>query len=425
MFRNLIVASLIAGTAWLSGTAMAQSQSGARFHYQGEMQIWPEAGELALDWQISVFESELDQVSFMLSPAFDNVDIHGADVRAVEISTMDGFSGPISVYTVSLAEGRPVREIAVSYSGLLLPEPLQHEINTVDSEKVELTVDSFWMPFDQRFSSLVTADLAIRLPGYEAGDWAGVSMQDIQPVDGGFRLRQTRPALDVAFTLMSDFHLVEADAYSIYDLRGGAAADLSGLIGALQFCTGYLNRLSGPAGPLPQARIIITRREAAGYSRGTLIALTDIAGSEPDRLTQFICHELAHHWSYGNAMTVENWLNESFADYIAVMGMREVYGEGAFEDRLESYRQQIASADLPAIWTSSMTARPPYLIAYRKGPLALARLEAEIGREAFASFLRAAMVARISTTRQMLDLLEAEAGRSARENFEAVLAEEG
>lgn len=424
MFRSLLIASLGSCAAVLSGDVFAQSETGANFHYQGEMQIQPEAGEVALDWQISIFESDLDEVRFMLSPAFDNVDITGADVRSVEVSTVDGFSGPISVYAISLAEGADVREVSLSYSGLLLPEPLQHEINTVDSEKIELTVDSFWMPFDQRFSSLVTADLAIRLPGHEAGDWAGVSMQEIEPIEGGFRLRQTRPALDVAFTLMSDFHLVETEAYSIYDLRGDAA-DLTDLIGALEFCSDYLNTLAGPAGPLPQAKIIITRREAAGYSRGTLIALTDIADNQPDRLTQFICHELAHHWSYGNAMTVENWLNESFADYIAVMGMREAFGEQAFEDRLESYRQQISEADLPAIWTPAMTARPPYLIAYRKGPLALAELEAEIGREVFADFLRAAMIARISTTGQMLDVLEMSAGAEARDWFETVLADAG
>ncbi len=418
--EKMILTAVLLSTALLAEPAPGQSSEGATFHYDGEMGISPATGEIRLDWDITVSETGLDSVSFILNPHLGAPEISGEHVLSVETSAMEGVSGELAVYTIELAPGagKP-RQIAMRYAGVLLPEPMQHEINTVDPGKVELTVDSFWMPFDQRFSSLVTAEIDIAI----AGEWAGVTMQDIEPVAGGFRLVQSRPALDVAFTLMSVYRRVDADGYSIFDLRPGSRTDLAGLIEALDFCTGYLNTLAGSAGPLPRAQVTVTTRESGGYSRGTLIALTDISDTEPEALTQFICHELGHFWSHGNAMSVENWLNESFADYIAVIGMRDAFGETAFNARLQGYRDQIADKDLPAIWTPSISDRPPYLVAYRKGPLALARLEERVGREAFARFLRATMVARVSTTPDMLEKLEATAGPDARTWFETVLAE--
>jgi len=423
---GLVTAGMIGGltlglTLGLTGgLAQAQSPQGAAFHYDGRMEVRPQSGEIAVDWQITAHEDDLDSVTFMLSPAVGVPVIDGADVVSVEASSLDGFSGPIALYTVALAPaGDTPRRIHVAYAGELLPEPLQHEINTVDPHKVELTVDSFWMPFDQRFSSLVTAEIDIAIEG----EWAGVATQEIMPVEGGFHLVQSRPSLDISFTLMADYRLTEADGYRIYDLRPGSEADLTALVGALDHCTGYLNTLAASAGPLPQAQITVTRRDAGGYSRGTLIALTDIAGSDPENLIQFICHELSHYWSYGNAMTVENWLNESFADYTAILGMRDRYGEEVFQARLQRYRDQIGEDVLPAIWTPGTTERPPYLVAYRKGPLALARLEAHVGRDRFADFIQACMMAQVRTTPDMLAQLESVAGAEARHWFEAVLAE--
>ena len=251
-------------------------------------------------------------------------------------------------------------------------------------------------------------------------------MQSLQRQTGGFRLVQSRPALDIAFTLMSRFRLEETEAYRIYDLRDGEQ-DLGPLIGALDFCTGYLNALAGPAGPLPSAGITVTGREGGGYSRATLIALTDISETSPEHLTQFICHELAHFWSRGNPMTVENWLNEGLADHIANMALRAAHGEAVYEARLERYRGRLSNSEepLPAIWQPGQTARPPYLVAYRKAPVLLAELEAEVGRDVFSRFIARMMLQETATTPDMLDVLEQEAGPSARERFQARLAEPG
>lgn len=415
----MLKTTLVTVAAVLVGSsAIAQDAS---FHYDGQMQIRPDTGELALEWVISVHETDLETVRFGLNAALGDAAIDGPHVNSISHERVEGFAGVMQIYTVTLEPGEVVRDISIRYAGPLFLEAPDNPINTLDPHKVELTVDSFWMPFDMRFSSLITAELDIDIDG----DWQGVTMQSITRTEDGFRIDQETPALDLAFTLMSRFTREAGEGYQIYDTREAAGeADLDPLIGALEFCTGYLNALAGPAGPLPQASITVNDRSEGGYSRRTLIALTDISETSPQSLTQFICHELAHYWSYGNAMTVENWLNESFADQIANLGMRERYGETAYLERMQGYAERVAaSAALPAIWTAETSARPPYLVAYRKGPLALAALEEQIGRDVFERFLRQLMIEQVSTTPQMLDVLEAVAGTDARAWFEQRLAE--
>jgi hypothetical protein len=414
------LASAAIAALMLSTAAQAQD---ARFHYAGDMHIEPEAGRLRLDWTITAFEDDLERVTFALNPALGDVTVSGAGVASVEVGETEGFAGPLRTLNVTLVPsvGGADRDIAIGYAGPLFPEAPDMPINTLDAHKIELTVDSFWMPFDMRFESLITADLDIEL----AGDWAGVTMQSITRTPSGFHIDQDRPALDLAFTLMSDFTRVSAEGYDIFDTRQARAdADLSPLVGALDFCTAFLNELAGEGGPLPRASITVNDRSEGGYSRGTLIALTDISESTPERLTQFICHELAHYWSHGNAMTVENWLNESFADQMANLGLRARFGEAAFEARMAGYAERISDADaLPPVWTPDTTARPPYLVMYRAGPLALADLEAQIGRAAFRTFLRRYMAEPVRTTPQMLDLVADVAGEDARDWFVARLGE--
>lgn len=406
-------AAVMAGSA-----AIAQDAS---FHYDGQMQICPDTGELALDWVISVHETDLETVRFGLNAALGDAAINGPHVLSVSHERVEGFAGVMQIYTVTLEPGEDVRDISIRYAGPLFPEAPDNPINTLDPHKVELTVDSFWMPFDMRFSSLITAELDIDIDG----DWQGVTMQSITRTEDGFRIDQDTPALDLAFTLMSRFTREAGEGYQIYDTREAAAeADLGPLVGALEFCTDYLNTLAGPAGPLPRASVTVNDRSEGGYSRRTLIALTDIAQSSPESLTQFICHELAHYWSYGNAMTVENWLNENFADQIANTGLRARYGDEAYREHMRGYAERVASGDpLPPVWTPQSEARPAYLVAYRKGPLALAALEDEIGRDVFARFLRQLMIEQVSTTPRMLDVLEAVAGVEAREWFVGRLAQ--
>ncbi|GLQ24119.1 hypothetical protein GCM10007853_19930 [Algimonas ampicilliniresistens] len=421
--RRLVLSGLMLGAA-VTAPAYAMDAFEAvkgPLDYIGSVEFFPEAGALSAGWTVRIAEDDLDEISFALSSAFGTASVAGADVVDVTTELDERFGGAVRTYRIDLAPSvnGADRIVKFAYGGPLFPEELPLPINTLDSDKIELTVDSFWFPFDARFDSDLTARVQVRL----AGEWSAVGVGSVVSTPKGFHFVQAEPALDIAFSLLSNSEVVKADDYVIHDARSEPGTKLEELTGALEFCTAYLNGLAGPAGPLPQASIIVTDRPEGGYSRGTLIALTDIEDDDEEYLLQFICHELAHYWSKANAGGPENWINEGLADYLANMGVRNALGETVFDARMARYAEQIEGHDLPPIWAAELTERPPYLIMYRAAPVALQHLEERMGRATFTAFMQRIMTDRVRTTPALLALLEEMAGAEIRTWFETRLAD--
>ena len=74
----------------------------------------------------------------------------------------------------------------------------------------------------------------------------------------------------------------------------------------------------------------------------------------------FLAHELAHQW-FGQAVGWKNyheqWLSESFAQYLAALYARERRGENAFRDILKQFRR----------WSMDVSDQGPVYLGYRLG----------------------------------------------------------
>lgn len=395
--------------------------SDAPLHYIGSVEFMPAAGALGAGWTVVVKEQGLDAIEFALNSAFGTAIVSGPGVQGLTTALDPRFDGAVRVYSIDLTPsiGGADRVVKFAYGGPLFPQEPPMAINTLDPNKIELTVDSFWFPFDARFDTDLTADLNVRI----VGDWSAVGVGTVEQTMKGYRFAQTEPVLDIAFSLLSNSVKVIKDGYVIHDARTEPGAKLTELSDALDGCTTYLNSVSGPAGPLPQASIIVTDRPEGGYSRGTLIALTDIENEDEEALRQFICHELAHYWSKANAGGPENWINEGIADYLANMAVRDAMGTNVFDARMARYSEQLAGETLPPIWTPGLTERPPYLIMYRAAPMALQALELRMGEAAFADLMQRVMIDRVRTTPDLLALVEEVADAETRTWFMAKLAQ--
>ncbi|GHA86777.1 hypothetical protein GCM10009069_07510 [Algimonas arctica] len=393
----------------------------APLHYIGSVEFKPDAGAMGAGWTVIVKEPDLDTIDFALNSAFGTAIVSGPGVQALTTRLDPQFDGAVRLYSIDLTPSMngSDRVVKFAYGGPLFPEELTLPINTLNANKIELTVDSFWFPFDARFETDLTADLNIRIDG----DWSAVGVGAVYRTPRGYRFAQDAPALDIAFSLLSNSVKVMADGYVIHDARTEPGAKMTELSAALEGCTTYLNALSGPAGPLPQASVIVTDRPEGGYSRGTLIALTDIENEDEEGLHQFICHELAHYWSKANAGGPENWINEGIADYLANMAIRDAMGTDVFDARMARYSEQLSGEALPPIWSPDLTERPPYLIMYRAAPMVLQALEQRMGEVAFATFMQRVMIDRVRTTPDLLALVEALSSAETRDWFEAQLAE--
>lgn len=389
------------------------------YHYEGRLALKPAEGFLKATWQISVKNHSDEKIRFLVRDTVENIRVWGEDVAGFSIGEDQKIPGltAIEVHLKPVPAGGRARAVHLDYSGVLLPEPLDNNINSVTANAVELGVDSFWFPIDARFSKMLTAELDILLPK----GWQGVSSGTVRPTERGLTISNQTPMIDIAFTLAPQFVKKTYPGFTIYDLRQDTTGQ-DRLADAAAKCMAFLNQHFGAEDPLPPGRFVITTRKESGYARKNYIVFTDIKESTEEHLIRFVAHELAHYWSSaGKFDTVENWLNESFAEYAGLMAVRRYLGESVFRETLAMFKGQVTK-ELPPIWTPETTQRGPYLVLYRKGPLALAELEDMIGEETFLAWFKTYMTTRKGTTPALLDDLEALAGKEVRDRFTAILA---
>ena len=134
-------------------------------------------------------------------------------------------------------------------------------------------------------------------------------------------------------------------------------------------------------------------------------------------------HELAHQW-WGHGVRMpslsEQWLSESFAEYCSAFFIRRVAGSQSYDLYLNLWRTRAkeTKGSVPILLAHRLRARSDQLQAerlrsqllYARGPLVLAAIHAEIGDEAFLTFLsnvQSTLGGGNGSTRQVEEVLEA------------------
>ncbi len=135
---------------------------------------------------------------------------------------------------------------------------------------------------------------------------------------------------------------------------------------------------------------------------------------------RYLGHELAHNWWYrADSDTWHDWLNECFAEYSALILIREKSGRDEFNRRIESY---IAGMDtLPPLWNLNRSHDYAYPVLYRKGPVLLSELEDRMGEYDFKIFCRELVASGADETDDLLAVLRRQQGGEAAEWFETLL----
>ena len=391
----------------------------ADYHYDGVLNFEADKGFIEAEWDITLLEIDKNEVTFYVRDTVQNIKVSGEVVLQTNLSKVSGFQDFWAI-SITLDPNLIDRKskFSISYSGILLPTPLPNKINTINGDVIELNVDSFWFPIDASFSKQITADLTINgLRG-----WNGLSTGDVSAGENAIYINNHDPRIDIAFTLARNAELIRRDGYMFYDLRQNNAG-LDALLDAINHCKVTLNKYFGATNSLPETRFVVTDRPESGYARENYIVFTDIAATSPENLTLFVCHELAHYWASGADFTgVDNWINEAFAEFAGLIGVREKFDKEMFAKFRNRFSKQIEGKNLPRVWQAGDTARGSYLVQYRKAPLLLAGLEDRIGTERFLNFMTLLLNQRQKTTSQLLDTLELVTSKQARDDFEADLA---
>jgi hypothetical protein len=112
-------------------------------------------------------------------------------------------------------------------------------------------------------------------------------------------------------------------------------------------------------------------------------------------LESAVAHEVGHQWFYnvvGSDQVDEPWVDEAVVQYITGLYYRDTYGEAAEQSYRGSWEDRWARvdrADIPIGLPAVAYEGAEYgAIVYGRGPIFIALLEEEMGRETFDAFLR-------------------------------------
>ncbi len=155
-----------------------------------------------------------------------------------------------------------------------------------------------------------------------------------------------------------------------------------------------------------------------GYNRANFISLRINNYGLSTQKT--IAHEVAHFWATGgDSTTWQDWLNESFAEYSALLYVRDNISTKTYTDYIEAYKKSIV--DAPAIWGFNRSNNAAYTVLYKKGAVILHELESKIGTDQMFKLLYLKHTQGIKNTTDFLDLLEQQTSKKIRNWLENTL----
>ncbi|MEN8172209.1 MAG: M1 family metallopeptidase [Chloroflexota bacterium] len=214
------------------------------------------------------------------------------------------------------------------------------------------------------------------------------------------------PARDFYLAASEHFSVVSAtvgettvNSYAFKDQMDGAERALTFTVDALE---SFNTRLG--VYPYTEFDVISSPMQALGIEYpgivGIVINIYDLGGVSwgiPNEIMMegTVVHEVGHQWFYnvvGNDQSNDPWLDEAIVQYITGLYYRDTYDETAeqswqrtWSDRWERVNREDIPIGLPA---GSYSGGEYGAIVYGRGPIFIAMLEKEMGRETFDIFLR-------------------------------------
>jgi hypothetical protein len=401
------------------------SDTNAGLHYDLHLEIDPKTSYAAVSGSIA-YQSPLPQLErarFYLHKQFNVQVLEGKRILGYQFET-GGESqipnlpqaGTLDVYFNPPLGSRDTALIQFEYNGyidLWSPE----SANVITPEWTELGLYLPWFPlqYDSGSPSELTFTLKVSCPPEYRVSSFGRCLTN----DGVCFFNWPHPTTDIVVTVgqNGEHRTFESETSRVHLNANTFGEQAAANLGEDLLWT--LERYSGWFGPIRPAEFTLIespRQIGGGYARRGMVVLAGI--NERDYLDQreaylrYLAHEAAHAWWWqAPTDSWEDWLNESFAEYSALLAVRERYGSEIFERFIERKRERVSNAAPVWGFDRSDTATPEKKnavdrILYDKGPLLLHDLSERIGSQRFLELCRGMLWSGVNETGHLLDLLE-------------------
>jgi hypothetical protein len=293
------------------------------------------------------------------------------------------------------------------------------DTNSFSPRWVELSVDSGWYPYEAEDRNFVF-DLQMKIdPSYKL-----VGNAKIYGGDGHWRLRTKVPVSDIDFAAARGWtsKIVKTHGLSIKIISVDVPSPtLQTFAQQAASAARTFTEWFGKAVVHDLTVVLNPRQDGSSYSRPGYVSLAYSPQAVDQKHLLFILtHEVAHFWwSRASGGTWENWLNEAFAEYSALMYVRQSEGIEAFNTMM--LQHALRSKEQPPIWGVSRSMGNYATVIYSKGALRLQQLEEMLGREKFRQLLATTARKQVRTTQDFLNELQTESTIEIRLKFEQLL----
>ncbi len=400
------------------------SDTNAGLHYDLALDLDPRTGRIAVRGSAAYRApmARLERARFYLHRQLVIERITGARVLGYQFNDLSAPALPFSpqaealdVYFDPPLSKDETTLIMFEYSGVITdwsPEAA----NRIDQDWAELGLYMPWFPYQYSGEpSGLTFTLKVRVPD----DYKVASLGRHSLENGFWFYNWPHPTTDIVVAagpaLTTHSYTSAPNQVFLHTTTFGeeAAARLGeDMLWTMERFSGWF----GPTRPGDFTLIESPRVLGGGYARRGIVVLAGI--NERDYIDQhpaylrYLAHEAAHAWWWeAPTHSWEDWLNESFAEYSALLAVRERFGSDAYDRFIERKRERDA-ASLP-LWgferadisTAEKQAAVEHLL-YDQGALLLHDLSERIGTSRFLAFCRARLWSGVQDTNHLLDLLE-------------------
>ena len=406
------------GSAAQSHKAVPEKEELGKIRGEVNISLREERISAKLTYDYIMYE-ETETLFFYLN---ENFNVKQVKCRSLQSFRFDRQAKPLPSLMLNLKEslrkGQRV-SVEIEYEGSL------KGIYKKEPKFLELGLDNFWFPVDKnldQFRFVYQLTLRTDEPGFNL-----VGNGRVMRKGPGWVIESRVADFDIDLVLGAslDEKSYRSDGYDLKVIsknlaEGTPAALLASIREILDFYNSSFGRGEPQRGVTAVIRPFPYVEGEGGYFRKCYFILPKT--EKVQELFFNVAHELSHYWwLQGNQQNA--WLNESFAEYSAMLATRKFQGVESYNRILE--QKKMNSVNLPPIYGFDRTKNRQQTprVLYSKGPVRLSELESELGEQKFMTFMTGAAEAKVRDTDRLIEVLAEASSQEMADRFLARLKE--